>query len=213
MNAMKRSLAVLAGAVVVFGVVYLVKAHRESEKAYEALRLEMAELRQADSTNARQVLQPQIVRIVEKAEETQGTPKGGGTDERAPRAEEPKPAKAEMSGLEMAGKLRDSFATEQKDPNWSADTEEKVSATFSRKLQEGSLIRSLECRSTMCLVELQQKTLEQFQKFVDGALIHTGGEPQFWGPASAFVVDTGPSGEVSVMVALAREGHELPSTD
>jgi hypothetical protein len=214
MNTIRRSLAVLAGGVVVVcGAVYLVKTQRESERRYESLRLEMEELRQVGATSAQRVLQPQIVRLIERTEKTQDPPKGNGTDERVQKAEESKRPKAEMTGLEMAGKFRNAFAMEQKDPAWSADTEKKVSATFSDKLKEGSLIQSLECHSTMCLVELQYKTLQQFQDFVHDALVHSDPRSRLWGPTSAFVVDTDASGGVSAMVALAREGNELPPTE
>jgi hypothetical protein len=102
---------------------------------------------------------------------------------------------------------------EQKDPNWSADTEKNVSATFSKKLEEGSLLQSLECRSTMCLVELHHRSLQQFQRFVNDALMYSDLKSRFWGPASALVVDTEASGGVSAVVTLAREGHELPPTE
>jgi len=173
----------------------------------------MEELRQVGATSSQRVLQPQIVRLIERTEKTQDPPKGNGTDERVQKAEESKRPKAEMTGLEMAGKFRNAFAMEQKDPAWSADTEKKVSATFSDKLKEGSLIQSLECHSTMCLVELQYKTLQQFQDFVHDALVHSDPRSRLWGPTSAFVVDTDASGGVSAMVALAREGNELPPTE
>jgi hypothetical protein len=215
MDTIKRFFGLLAvGAVLFSGGVYLFGAHRDSETKHEVLKLGKVELPQAALTDVRRISPPNFARAVEMAEETEGTANMAETAALAPSLEHPKPSEIELSHREMAGKLRSILAQEHKDPNWSADTEKKLTVLFSKKLPEGSLVSYLECGSSMCLVELQQKTAAQFRQFMRDALINSrssGDDAKSWGAARGFITNSSDSGGVSAFVALARDGNDFPS--
>jgi hypothetical protein len=121
----------------------------------------------------------------------------------------------EMSRLQTAEALKQALASQSRDPKWSTETERRLTATFSKRLPEGSTMRNLQCGSSMCLLELQQKTEAQFQQFVHNALVNYvpdgTDDAKFWGEATALISNRADSGEVSALVAVARDGQELPS--
>jgi hypothetical protein len=83
-------------------------------------------------------------------------------------------------------------------------------------LPEGSSIRSLQCRRTMCRVETSHKDLVSYQAFARAFVLPGDNGQPLWMGASVFNVTTppGPNDESLVTVAyLAREGLPEPLRD
>ncbi len=217
MEKSKALLAVLVGgAVLVAGAAYLAREHGISERKFGDLRRELDELRQSTSASVQHPSPPQIVRLIEKTERVvEGAPHSEDAHEHALKQDVPDPDLMEMSRLQTAEALKQALASQSRDPKWSTETERRLTATFSKRLPEGSTMRNLQCGSSMCLLELQQKTEAQFQQFVHNALVNYvpdgTDDAKFWGEATALISNRADSGEVSALVAVARDGQELPS--
>jgi hypothetical protein len=130
----------------------------------------------------------------------------GGSDEGIP-TKDSMPLPPEPSPREIAEQMDERFFGEWIDPGWRHEATpraEKLRAT----LPEGARVVSLECRSSMCRVEMSHPNLEAFQGFVRESLLGSGRE---WdGPLMATLMsDPGQPGEVRAVAYLAREGADL----
>lgn len=203
---------VVACGVGALGAFYGVGEHRASERRYQTLKAELDDLRETPQRSVEQILQPQVVQDAKKPEEHRIAGRNEEEEEPVPKTDSPAPAQISPEEFRAARSdaLRSSFTMEQKDPAWSGDTEKKVAAKFSNKLPEGSQVQKVECRSSMCIIQMRHKTLQDFRAFVDATLMHPDDDARPWGPSEALVETEGESGELSVVVALARAGHELP---
>jgi hypothetical protein len=95
------------------------------------------------------------------------------------------------------------YGDEAPDAAWSRDAERKLDALVRGRLPSGSHLKSIECRSTMCQVEVTHRDAN-----VGGTFLMEG----FRGwPGSLFVAgEKEIQGELAMTIIAAREGTEPP---
>jgi hypothetical protein len=120
------------------------------------------------------------------------------------------PAAVDIDPEAMADHLESSFFHEGPDHEWAELARRSIQEKVVSLLPEGSSIRSLECQSTLCRMELihgNNETYRQFQhrQFQDGPL---------WKGASVTRTEKGPrDGEILTVSYFAREGYPLSLPD
>ncbi|HXU63869.1 MAG TPA: hypothetical protein VN962_19360 [Polyangia bacterium] len=103
------------------------------------------------------------------------------------------------------------FARETADQAWAARAEEVARAKLGAVLPEGSRIRSVECRATLCRVETAHRDKSSY--FTFGRRAFVSGDGRLWN-AATFSVPADPAFSEPVMVSyVAREGYDLPRID
>jgi hypothetical protein len=139
----------------------------------------------------------------------------------APREEPPReqPASAEAARVEdtaQSGVEREhwrqldaAFDAEREDRDWSARDE--LIAKLTHRRAPGTTVRAIECRSTMCKVEIAYADVASYASamLAQGGGLGHGGAP-LWRLARTQRVVSEPGAELVTVAYLAREGHELP---
>lgn len=129
-----------------------------------------------------------------------------GSDESTPSGDTRHPL-PEPSPQELVEQMDERFFDERIDPGWSHEATTRAEQ-LRTTLSEGSRIVSLDCRSSMCRVEMSHPNLETFQGFIHKSIV--GGTLKWDGPLfAALKSDPGQPGEVQAVAYLARKGVEL----
>lgn len=117
----------------------------------------------------------------------------------------------EPSPQELVEQMDARFFSEGVDLDWSREARPRAER-FGVTLPEGARIVSLECRSSMCRVEMSHPSLESFQGFIHQSVLR--GEHEWNGPVMAAIKsDPRQPGEIQAVAFLAREGIDLsPAT-
>lgn len=116
----------------------------------------------------------------------------------------PEPA----SGLEAHFRYADGYrayvVNERRDPVWANEKETELQTFFDAEGFEGYSLAFLECKATICAVELQNEgapdptaDLESVRQYLGRAPF---GSQSYWAPS-----------ERGLLVILSRDGHELPN--
>src|SRR5262249_33255912 len=101
------------------------------------------------------------------------------------------------------------FAAERGDPSWSPDAQRRAQDGLKRTLPQGSSAVSVRCGDSMCRIETRHQDMEEYRRFVDGALM-TPTTALWNGGFFSSVVSSPDRGAVSVVSFLARDGQPLP---
>lgn len=110
----------------------------------------------------------------------------------------------------MADQLEAAFFHEGLDREWAEPARRTLQEKTVSLLPVGSSIRSLECQSTLCRVELVHDTNESYRQFQRRHLQ----EGPLWKGASVTRTEKGArEGEFLTVSYFAREGHALPLPD
>jgi hypothetical protein len=113
-----------------------------------------------------------------------------------------------VSATQIMDLERSTFMREAKDRSWSDNAAGRIRVGLTGHLPSGSSINNVECRTTICSVELQHRDAESYHEFVRSALL--GANDGLWGgPFSAIITNQDESG-VRAQVFIAREGYSLP---
>lgn len=121
--------------------------------------------------------------------------------------EAPRTSPPEPSPQELVDQMDSRFFGERLDPDWSREALPRAEQ-FGVRLPEGVRVVSLQCRSSMCRLEMSHPTLESFQGFIQQTVMR--GEHDWNGPIMAALQgDPRQPGEVKAVVYLAREGTDL----
>lgn len=108
---------------------------------------------------------------------------------------------------ENAEHLQQATFAEAKDPGWASQAETEI-----RKLDEmfpGSKVRTTECRTTMCYIDVVHDDMAAFSNWSMRAAL----EPSEAFASRLVIRFAEPDGKVSSKVFLARKGKELPAID
>jgi hypothetical protein len=127
-----------------------------------------------------------------------------GRDESAPdHAPPPSPA-------EMTAHYQQAFSQESIDRDWSSSARTKFQTGASTLLPKASEIVSLECRTSICRVQVRHHSLEDYRAFTQDAYLK--GNTHIW-DGQMFTTIIGEAGTDSVMTVafLARDGRSLPA--
>lgn len=108
---------------------------------------------------------------------------------------------------ENAEHLQQATLAEAKDPAWDSQAETEI-----RKLDDmfpGSKVRTTECRTTMCYIDVVHDDMAAFSNWSMRAAL----EPSEAFASRLVIRFAEPDGKVSSKVFLARKGKELPAID
>ncbi|NTX66453.1 hypothetical protein HUA74_37920 [Myxococcus sp. CA051A] len=108
---------------------------------------------------------------------------------------------------EVVARMEARFFSEEVDPAWSRDATQRAER-LGALLPRGARVVSLECRSSMCRLQMSHPTQDAFQRFVRDGLID---DATTWaGPFMAVLTGTpGRLGEIEAVAYLARDGVNL----
>jgi hypothetical protein len=127
-------------------------------------------------------------------------------------ASSPPVAKLEpgYDGRDAMALLKDAYLHEKKDSAWSDKAVQQINQAYATHLPEGATLRSVECRTSICRMELRYKDEESHHQFVKQTLFAREG---MWnGPISAIITDRN-EGDVGGLVYFGRQGHSFPGSE
>jgi hypothetical protein len=126
--------------------------------------------------------------------------RGGGADALPPRAA------IEPSPVPPAEQYAAKFASESKDLGWAPTAEHLARVRLQDLLRDGSILHSVECKTSMCRIESEHKSETIHQAFIRAAFVNA---PRPWNGALFVAPSEGPQ---SVRVLFMwREGYDFPS--
>jgi hypothetical protein len=126
----------------------------------------------------------------------------------APR--EPRPAPADPPApVDPRARLDGAFLAQQPDPAWTGAAGRLAEARIGAALPAASVLRSVECRASLCRIETEHPDLQRYQQFFQRAFVAP--DTRAWNGAvtTAELAEAG-DGTVHVISYLAREGAALP---
>jgi hypothetical protein len=102
------------------------------------------------------------------------------------------------------------FTRQPKDPSWSMNAEQQVSATFqSGEAADGSRLQQLACQSTLCRIHSRHDDPDAERQFMSRL-----GRLEAFGDAEAFSQrQEQPDGSVDIVTYVTRSGHRLPAME
>ena len=113
------------------------------------------------------------------------------------------PAPPAITFEESRDRVHQAYEEEPIDSDWSSRAAAELDGSIRQNLPEGSRLRSLDCRSTMCQLELAHRDVEAHNRLLMNGFHDWRG--------ALFVADETPeNGEYLVTLFAAREGSELP---
>jgi hypothetical protein len=120
-------------------------------------------------------------------------------DERAPA---PDPSPAYLRGLDSA------FTAEPRDPAWSRASEPKLWLRVRGVLPEASTVTALQCRSSLCQVEVRHPNLAAHRAFARAV---AAAEDDFESGMSFATVRTQDGDQVASVLYVAKRGYDFPN--
>jgi hypothetical protein len=123
-------------------------------------------------------------------------------------------AKPAASPIESYAPVHDAmeaaFVSEPTDASWSRDARRTMENGVAAHLPEGSRITSVDCRSTLCRVEMTHDNYRRAKEFANGAFASPEGRPWNGAYTSGPVAKDERTGQITFVAYLTREGAELP---
>jgi hypothetical protein len=103
------------------------------------------------------------------------------------------------------------FSAQRVDASWAGTAQNLASERLRATLPEGSEVRSVECRASLCRIETSHTDEQRYESFVRQTFLDP--KTQLWnGGLFSTTLDDGQSEGRLVMVSyLAREGQAVPS--
>ncbi|WP_342375200.1 hypothetical protein NVS55_28390 [Myxococcus stipitatus] len=99
------------------------------------------------------------------------------------------------------------FEQESSDSGWASEAQREMRATLSSNLPTSASVRVLDCRTTLCRLEIDFPAETDFRETMG----RPGGMARFWkGPSMARIERDAVRGSVTVVSYLVRMGHPMP---
>jgi hypothetical protein len=118
------------------------------------------------------------------------------------------------SASEVRDNLEIAFGGDHRDSIWSGADQRRTTQKLEGALPEGSSLKSLDCRASICRVETSHADLAHYKTFVRTAFMNP--TTQIWNAPSVSMrmsdVDT-PGAALVTVSYIAREGQDLPRFD
>lgn len=132
----------------------------------------------------------------------------GPVGESVPVAAVPPPAAAAaMDSTAAQAHVEQFFQTESADSGWAADAQREVRDNLSSLLPASASVRALDCRATLCRLELDFAEDASFRE----AMGRPGAMSRLWkGPSMARIERDASRGSVTLVGYLVRPGHPMP---
>jgi len=119
---------------------------------------------------------------------------------------------AELNAREMKNihdTMESQFGQENTDPKWSRSADSEIRTKVNSRLPKESRFTSLECRTSMCRLEISHRDAQTYREFVNKTL--SAADFQWPGPMNFAILRTLPSGEVDAVAYLVRPGYSQPT--
>ncbi|MEO7731672.1 MAG: hypothetical protein ABIY55_11910 [Kofleriaceae bacterium] len=167
-----------------------------------ALQTEMssmqATLRQL--TRAQGALQRDLDRVT--AERAAAEAARAATAEAA-RLELEDPAAADRAATELSERCDAKVQAEPIDPEWRRSRNEEIGAFFARGPIAGTQLKAIDCRTTLCRIEVSHHTVEDRERFIQSF-------SDLAGPKGTVFAHIETADDLDVVVYATRDGVELP---
>jgi hypothetical protein len=146
---------------------------------------------------------------VQPGHETPSVPAPPACEDRPEESEAVKRAKWEEATRAHQTSVEAGFAAEKVDRAWAAEVRQDLRDRAAALLPSSSSLRDVDCRSSMCRMEMVVADAAAAQRYIASAFASP--EHRIWN-GSLFVMprQTNPDGTVGVVMYLGREGTSLP---
>lgn len=193
---------VLVAAIVGGGALYA-QQHRQQAQVGR-LGAQISGLTEELSQARAQAAAPQRVVVERVVTAPQAAVAAAPAPQRSVPAEAPPP----LSPEERAAHVELAFQRQAEDPAWSGSTRQQVARALSARLPAQSSVRGLDCRATLCRLELVYGSEEAHQEFVQRALL-AGGDPLWTGGLFLPPPEALADGKKLAVLYLGRDGQAL----
>jgi hypothetical protein len=105
--------------------------------------------------------------------------------------------------------IKNAFQTQDTDEQWSADVTESIAAVFADKSFSNTALSQVQCRSTLCVVEVEHGDSSAADEFDLEFQIQIGSKL----PRTNYTSSQNDDGSVTVTMYMAREGYEFPQVE
>lgn len=199
------ALAVLILAVVVF-------EWRSQRQSTQQLKRELAAMVRANESapesKAQEALASWLALKATEAEPIPTVPPPPSASASASSPVSPRVASRELQTSEIHQHFEAAFVQERVDPQWAVSAAQKTMEKIPALLPEGSKIRSLECRGTMCRLETVHKDRATYWQFAQKTVVDLSSRP--WnGAIYAMPVNDDPD-DGQMVTYIVREGFDAP---
>jgi hypothetical protein len=146
--------------------------------------------------------------------QTSPDPKGGPASpaiesKRAAEPDRAAPRKA-LEPAEVATRMEAAFSREVADHEWSTKAQQTTQQKISALMPNNSEVLSVDCRTSLCRVEMTHQSLDDYRRFLDSAYMQP--ESHLWdGPSFSTLLENSGSGPVVAVSFLFREGQSPPN--
>jgi hypothetical protein len=113
----------------------------------------------------------------------------------------------------MRDRIGLAFDAEHLDSAWTGAELARLEKALPALLPQGSQLRRVECRSTMCRIESSHASVDQFGDFVQRAFINGEARVNQSGFFAGLLAEPTPGQPVVTVAYIARQGHALPMPD
>lgn len=94
-------------------------------------------------------------------------------------------------------------------PSWSAKTQQATQEKISAIMPKDSAILAVDCRTSLCRVEMSHQSVDDYKNFVHGAYMNPA--TNVWnGPTFSTLLEGSEGGPVVAVSFLVREGQSMP---
>jgi hypothetical protein len=105
------------------------------------------------------------------------------------------------------------FYAEAVDAAWNQEATWKLEKAVPALLPPGSVMRRVECRSSMCRIESSHANIDQFGIFVRNAFMNNDTRISESGFFAGILSEPAPGQPVVTVAYMARKGHAMPSPE
>jgi hypothetical protein len=109
----------------------------------------------------------------------------------------------------MHDNLEATFTTEAVDRQWGPGAQRQVQDRLRGLVPDGSAVRSIECRTSMCRIETEHASLEELDRFTRAAFMEPNTRVWNAGGMSHTEMPARPGDPIRAIAFLAREGTAL----
>ncbi|MCH9697566.1 MAG: hypothetical protein K0U68_05635 [Gammaproteobacteria bacterium] len=105
--------------------------------------------------------------------------------------------------------IKNAFQAEQTDTQWSMEITDSITSFFNSTNASGSVLSQVNCRTTLCIVEVEYENTSAMDEFDLDFQLHMASQL----PQSNYATEQNDDGSLTVTMYMAREGYEFPQVE
>lgn len=105
--------------------------------------------------------------------------------------------------------INNAFQTQDTDEQWSSGVTDSITAVFSDKGFTNTALSQVQCRSTLCIVEVEHSDSSAAEEFTMHFQEQLGNQL----PQTSYASSQNDDGSVTVTMYMARDGYEFPQVE